>query len=201
MMTTLSTRFRGFLPIVIDVETAGLNPQKDALLELAAISIKMNEAGFIEPDRTYHYHVEPFEGANLDPVSLAFNKIDPYHPFRMALPEKEVFQDFYKAIQNECKEKNCSKAVIVAHNAWFDQHFMNAATRRAKITQNPFHSFTSLDTATLAALIYGQTVLPKALEAAQIPYNQQEAHSALYDAQCTAELFCQIVNRWKMLGG
>lgn len=200
-MTTLRSRFRGFLPVVIDVETAGFNPRKDALLELAAITIKMNDQGLIEPDNTYHYHVEPFAGANLDPSALAFNKIDPFHPFRLALPEKDILNAFYKEIQKECKEKNCNRAVIVAHNAWFDHHFLNAATHRANITKNPFHAFTSFDTASLSALIYGQTVLPKALEAARIPYDQEEAHSALYDVKCTAALFCTMVNRWKMLGG
>jgi len=197
-MNTIAKRFRGFLPIVVDVETGGLNPQHDALLELAAISIKMDNEGFIHPDRTYHYHIESFEGANLDPEALAFNKIDPHHPFRFAITEKEALETLFSGISNECKEKHCTRAVLVGHNAWFDQHFLNAATERSKI-KSPFHRFTSLDTATLSALVYGHTVLSKALALAKIPFIADNAHSALYDAECTTELFCKIVNKWKEL--
>ncbi|MFI4938477.1 MAG: ribonuclease T [Candidatus Berkiellales bacterium] len=201
MAHNLASRFRGFLPVVIDIESGGVDVHQDALLELAAITIKMDEEGFIHPDQTYHYHVLPFHGANLDPEALQFNKIDPYHPFRFAITEGEALKDLFAKIRKECKQKGCSRAVIVAHNAWFDQHFINAAVKREKITQSPFHRFTSLDTATLSALAYGQTVLSKALKAANLPFDTEEAHSALYDAECTAKLFCIIVNRWKNLGG
>ncbi len=200
-MTSIATRFRGFLPIVIDVESGGVNPQTDALLEMAAISLKMDETGLISPDQTYHYHVAPFEGAKLNPEALAFNKIDPGHPFRFAQSENEVLTEFFAAIFKECQEKKCTRAVVVGHNAWFDQHFLNAAIMRCQIKKNPFHRFTSLDTATLSALMFGQTVLAKALEAANIPFKTDDAHSALYDAQSTALLFCDIVNRFKGLGG
>jgi len=195
----ISQRFRGFLPIIIDVETGGIDPRKDALLELAAVSIKMDEQGLIHPDAEYHYHILPFEGSNLDPESLAFNKIDPHHPFRFAVPESEALHDLFSKIKKECKQKDCRRAVIVGHNAWFDQHFVNCAATRCKITKMPFHRFTSFDTATLSGLAYGQTVLSKALSAANIPFDTEQAHSALYDAQCTAQLFCAIVNQWHKL--
>lgn len=193
----IASRFRGFLPVVIDVESGGLNPSTDALLELAAITLKMDENGIIVPDQTYHYHFIPFENAVLDPEALAFNKIDPHHPLRFAVEEKEALTDLFSHIQRECKEKKCQRAVVVGHNAWFDLHFLNAAIARGKFTNSPFHRFTSFDTATLSALVYGQTVLSKALDEAKIPFNSDEAHSALYDAQATAELFCKIVETWR----
>lgn len=201
MKKDLAARFRGFLPVVVDVETGGVNPVNDALLEIGAVTITMDDQGLIHPDQAYHYHVLPFEGANLDKDALAFNKIDPYHPFRFAVSETEALKALFRAIFKECKQKGCSRAVLVGHNAWFDQQFMNAAAKRCGISHNPFHRFTSLDTATLAALAYGQTVLSKALEIAQITFNTDEAHSALYDAEHTAKLFCAIINRWKELGG
>lgn len=196
-MSDLASRFRGFLPVVIDVESGGINPQTDALLELAAITLKMEDNGKLVPDQTYHYHILPFENANLDPEALAFNKIDPLHPLRFAIEEKEAITDLFTHIQQECKEKKCTRAVVVGHNAWFDLHFLNAATQRAQCKSSPFHRFTSFDTATLAALVYKQTVLSKALEAAHIEFKSHEAHSALYDAQATATLFCKIVDMWK----
>ncbi len=192
----IAHRFRGFLPIVIDVETGGVTPNQDALLELAAVSIKMEPDGLIYPDKTYHYHILPFQGANLNPEALAFNKIDPLYPLRFAIEESEALPMLFKEIQRECKEKKCQRGVVVGHNAWFDQQFLNAAANRCKIKHPPFHRFTSFDTATLCALVYGQTVLSKAMKLANIPFDTREAHSALYDAECTAKLFCEIVNKW-----
>lgn len=198
MLNELSKRFRGFLPVIIDVETGGIEPKKDALLELAAISTKMNEQGLLEIDKTYHYHIKPFEGGNLNPEALAFNKIIPDHPFRFAINEKEALTQLFAAIKQECQDKKCSRAVLVGHNAWFDQQFLNEAVIRTKLKNNPFHRFTSFDTATLGALIYGHTVLSKACELAHISHDSKQAHSALYDAECTAQLFCQMVNLWPL---
>lgn len=197
MVLDIASRFRGFLPVVIDVESAGLNPATDALLELAAITLKMEEDGSLVVDNTYHYHILPFEGANLDAEALAFNKIQPYHPLRFAVDEKEALTDLFTHIRQECLLKKCQRGVVVGHNAWFDLHFLNAAIARSKFNNPPFHRFTSFDTATLSALVYGQTVLSKALEAAGIEFNSEEAHSALYDTQATAALFCKIVETWR----
>lgn len=196
-MINLASRFRGFLPVVIDVETGGINPATDALLELAAITLKMNDEGNLVPDQTYHYHILPFKNANLDPEALAFNKIKVDHPLRFAIEELEALTDLFDKIKKECENKKCSRAVVVGHNAWFDLHFLNAASKRCQFKSTPFHRFTSFDTATLSALIFGQTVLSKALELANIEFKSHEAHSALYDAKATAELFCKIVQMWK----
>ena len=56
-----------------------------------------------------------------------------------------------------------------------------------------------IDTVTLAGMAYGQTVLSRAVQAAGIEWNGDEAHSAVYDTQKTAELFCKILNRWGAL--
>lgn len=186
-------RFRGFLPIVVDVETGGIDSRKDALLEIAMVSLKMDEIGQFSIDALFHEHVIPDEKMRLDPKSLAFNKIDPFHPFRFAKPEKEALEFLFNEVKKLKKINSCTHAVLVGHNAWFDLAFINEAAARNKL-KSPFHAFTSFDTATLSALIYGQTVLPKALMAAGIEYNADEAHSAIYDAMRTAELFCKIVN-------
>lgn len=200
-MDQINKRFRGFLPVVIDVETGGFNAKRDALLEIAAVFIEMDEKGLLYPGQTISHHVIPFEGSNLDPQALEFTKIDPYHPFRFAVSEESALTELFEAIQGVLKRTQCKRAVLVGHNAWFDLSFVMATARRCKYKKIPFHGFTSLDTATLSGLVYGQTVLAKALKAAEIPYNVTEAHSALYDAKCTAELFCEIVNQFQYLGG
>ncbi len=195
----MASRFRGFLPVVVDVETAGFNAQTDALLEIAAVTLRIDDEGVICPHETHACHVEPFAGANLEPSALAFNGIDPYHPFRLAKPEAEALHIIFNAVRKAIKESGCTRAILVGHNPFFDLGFLNATVARAKIKRNPFHPFSTFDTATLGGLAYGQTVLARAAHEAGLEWDSREAHSAIYDAQKTAELFCAVVNRWGML--
>lgn len=197
----LNQRFRGYFPVIIDVETGGFNAQTDALLELAAVTTCMDIHGNLQIDRTFHYHIIPFDGANLEQAALDFNGIDPYCALRGAITEEEAIKDLCKQIRKAQKEADCQRSVIVAHNAAFDQGFVNAAIERCNLKRSPFHPFVSFDTTSLAGLTLGQTVLVKACLAAGIEFDQKEAHSALYDTAKTAELFCFMVNKWKALGG
>lgn len=197
----IAYRFRGFLPVVLDLETGGFNARRDALLESAIVMIEMNDDGYLVPGEKLSFNIEPFEGSNIEPAALEFTGIDPYHPFRMAVPEKEALQETFRAVRAEVRRTGCSRAVIVAHNASFDQGFLNRASERCNLKRNPFHPFSSFDTATLCGLAFGQTVLARACEAAGIPFDSDEAHSAKYDCEKTADLFCHIVNRWQELGG
>jgi len=195
--TVMAKRFSGFLPVVVDVETGGLNSATDALLEIAAVTLAFDNNNQLHPEKTYFAHVLPFTGANLDPNALEINKIDPTHPFRFAVEEQQALQDIFKPIQQLVIQLNCQRAVLVGHNASFDLSFLQAAINRCELKKNPFHRFTTFDTATLAGVMLGQTVLAKACKAASIAFNQNEAHSAIYDAEKTAELFCYIVNRFQ----
>jgi len=195
-------RFRGYFPVVVDVETAGFNAKTDALLEIAATTLKLDEdTGEFSLDETIHFHVDPFEGANLEQSALEFTGIDPTNPLRGAVCERTALTEIFKKIRKKMKAAGCQRAVMVAHNASFDLGFVNAATERCNIKRSPFHPFVSFDTTSLSGLALGQTVLAKACEAAKIEFNNNEAHSALYDTEKTAELFCYIVNKWKQLGG
>jgi ribonuclease T len=194
-----SKRFRSYLPVVVDIETAGFDPQRNALLEIAAVILAMDEDGLLALQETHAAHVVPFPGAKLDEAALAFNKIDPYHPFRFALSEKDALEKIFLPVRAAIKRNGCTRAILVGHNPAFDIGFLNAAVTRAGIKKNPFHPFSTFDTATLSGLAYGQTVLAKAARAAGIEWDCQEAHSAIYDAEQTARLFCGIVNRWHNL--
>ena len=197
----INQRFRGFLPVVVDIETGGVVAATDAVLQIAAVMVHMDETGTLYPGATYTTHVEPFPGANLDPKSLEFNGIDPDHPLRMAVPEEEALRQIFQPIRAEIRATECSRAVLVGHNAWFDLGFLNAAANRCGMKRNPFHPFSSFDTATLSGLAFGQTVLARGIAAAGICWDAREAHSAIYDAEKTAELFCKIVNQWDALSG
>lgn len=193
--TPMAGRFRGFLPVVVDVETGGFDASTDALLEIAAVTLRMCDNGDLERDTTVSYHVKPFEGANIEPASLEVNGIDPHHPLRPALPEQEALNRIFREVRRAVSANNCTRAVLVGHNAHFDLGFLNAAVARTGIKRNPFHPFSVFDTATLGGVALGQTVLRRAAEAAHIEWDSSAAHSARYDTEQTAELFCTIVNR------
>ena len=192
-------RFRGFLPVVVDIETGGFDSERDALLEIAAVIVRMDEHGFVHPDPVISTHVEPFPGANIDPKSLEITGIDVTHPFRAAIEERAALDHIFTPIRRALREYDCQRAILVGHNAAFDISFLNAAVRRTSHKRNPFHQFSCFDTATLAGLAYGQTVLSRAVQAAGFEWNANEAHSAVYDAERTSLLFCDIVNRWKTM--
>jgi len=193
----LSLRFRGYLPIVVDVETGGFNWHTDALLEVAATPIDMDEDGNLICGETVDFPVLPFEGANLEQAALEFTGIDPYASERAALDEGEAMRELFSVIRRAVKAAGCKRAILVGHNAFFDHSFVFAAANRQKIKRNPFHPFSTFDTVSLAGMAFGQTVLAKACGMAGIGFSNREAHSAAYDCSKTAELFCSIVNRWR----
>lgn len=199
--TPMSARFRGYLPVVVDIECGGFNAKTDAILEIGAVILGFNEKGHLGIEQTFFQRVIPFTGSNIEEAALKFTGIDPYHPLRIARAEKDVFEDMFRIIRSALKTNQCKRAILVAHNAHFDHGFINAATDRHALKRNPFHPFSSFDTATLSGLAYGQTVLARACEAAGIEFSNSEAHSAKYDAEKTAQLFCGIVNKWKAMGG
>lgn len=199
---TLKERFRKFLPVVVDVETAGFNSQTDALLEIACIPILLDEHGVFYPGEALNAHIEPFEGANLEPSALAFTGIDPNNPMRKAIAEDEktALRRIFKGLKEVRRIEDCRQCVLIGHNAHFDLAFLNAAVLRTNSkNHNPFHQFSVFDTVTLAALAFGQTVLARACKAAGLDFDGKDAHSALYDTQKTAELFCHILNHYPML--
>lgn len=199
---TLCERFRGYFPVVVDIETGGFNSETDAMLEIAASVLDMNKEGDLYCKQTYTYYIKPFEGANIDKAALEFTGIDPYHPLRPAQDEKKALAELFKIIKEAQKESLCKRTILVGHNSAFDLSFLNAAIERNNLKKaSPFHPFSSFDTATLAGLALGQTVLAKACYYANIEFDNNEAHTSTYDTIKTAELFCYIVNRWKALGG
>jgi ribonuclease T len=191
----MARRFRGYLPVAIDVETGGFHAATDALLEIAAVLIDMDSDGTLRRGATHHFHVKPFEGGRLDPTSLSITGIDPHHPLRPALPERDALQRIFREIRHAVRANQCRRAILVGHNAAFDLGFLNAAVARADVKRNPFHPFSCFDTATLAGAALGQTVLSKAVTVAGLKWDAGSAHNARYDAECSADIFCLVCNR------
>lgn len=187
-------RFRGFLPVVVDVETGGFNAQTDALLEVAAVVLGVDDDGRLSPRETLFAAITPFEGANLEKASLEVNGIRVDNPLRLAVDEREALEKIFRPIRRAVSENGCKRAILVGHNAHFDLGFINAAVARTGYKRNPFHPFSVFDTVTLSGAAFGQTVLARALVAAGLDYDASQAHGAIYDAEQTAALFCQLVN-------
>ena len=195
----MKNRFRGFLPVVVDVETGGFKSAGDAILEIAAITLTMDDTGLLCIDEQLSHQIIPFPGSNIEQSALEFTGIDPYDPERKAITEEEALRDVFRLVKKAVRTRDCTRAILVGHNAHFDHGFVYAAATRHKLKRNPFHPFSVFDTATLGGLAYGQTVLSRACEEAGIDFEAAAAHSAGYDAEKTAELFCRIVNRWREL--
>ena len=197
---TLANRFRGYLPVVVDVETGGFDWNKHALLEIAVQPLELDADGRLVPGPMSSAHVVPAPGTLIDPKSLEVTGIDIDHPFRDAKPERQALESVFAPVREALKRQGCQRAILVGHNAHFDLNFLNAAVARSGHKRNPFHPFSVFDTVTLAGVAYGQTVLARALQAAELEWNAQDAHSAVYDTERTAQLFCKIVNAWPQRG-
>ncbi|GAA4800245.1 ribonuclease T [Lysobacter hankyongensis] len=196
----MSERFRGYLPVVVDVETGGFDWNRHALLEIAVQPIDLDENGRLVPGEMASAHLVPAPGTEIDPKSLQVTGIDLDHPFRLAKPERDALDHVFAAVRAAVRKHDCQRAILVGHNAHFDLNFLNAAVARTQHKRNPFHPFSVFDTVTLAGIAYGQTVLARAVLAAGLSWNGEEAHSAVYDTERTAELFCKIANSWPRMG-
>lgn len=192
----MARRFRGYLPVVVDVETGGFDWNRHALLEIAVVPIDLDGDGRYILGETSATHVEPAEGTQIDPQSLEVTGIDLDHPFRMAKAEREALNHVFAPVRAAVKKHGCQRAILVGHNAHFDLNFLNAAVARCGHKRNPFHPFSVFDTVTLGGVAYGQTVLARAVQAAGFTWDSAEAHSAIYDAEQTARLFCAVLNSW-----
>lgn len=193
----MAERFRGFLPVVVDVETGGFDCNRHALLEIAAVPIELDGEGWCVPGEMVSTHVEPFPGAEIDPRSLEVTGIRLDTPLRGALEERAALDHIFVPVRAAAKRHGCQRAILVGHNAHFDLGFLNAAIARTGHKRSPFHPFSTFDTVTLAGMAYGQTVLSRAVQAAGLVWDGDQAHSAVYDTERTAQLFCAVLNRWR----
>ena len=199
--SALARRFRGYLPVVVDVETSGLDYQRHAILEIAAAILDFDANGRLAITTTYNEHLLPFAGAEFDPEAMRLNGIDPSYPLRFAKPERAGLLDFLKPIHAKLQSSGCRKAILVGHNAVFDLSFLQASSARAGVKLDCLHRFSVLDTVSLGALACGHTVLATACRRMGLHFDNDDAHTALYDVELTAQLFCAIVNQWQDLGG
>ena len=191
----LKNRFRKYLPVVVDIETGGFDPTSNAILEIAITLIEEENKKLIVGE-TFRHHIVPFEGSIVEKESLEFTKINLDHPLRNAVTESEALNDLFKIINKAKNKYECSRAILVGHNAHFDNSFLTESLKRNNIKKTPFHKFSVIDTVSLGVLATGQTVLARICDKLNIDYDNDEAHSAAYDTVVTAQVFCSILNKY-----
>ena len=191
----LKNRFRKYLPVVVDIETGGFDPELNAILEIAITLIEENDNKFVVGE-THRHHIIPFKNSIIEKESLEFTKIKLDHPLRNAIDEKDALNDIFKIINKVKNKYECSRAILVGHNAHFDNSFLDAAVKRNNIKRTPFHKFSVIDTVSLGVLATGQTVLARICDKLEIDYDNDQAHSAAYETLVTAKVFCSIFNSY-----
>ena len=193
----LKERFRKFLPVVVDLETGGFDSKKNAILEIAIQLIDEEDSRLVLGE-SHRFHIEPFENLIVDKDALEFLKLDLNHPLRVAVEERFALQEIFKIINKQKNKYECSRAILVGHNAFFDHSFLLEGCLRNNIKKSPFHPFSLIDTVSLGVLATKQTVLARICNELDISYDNEEAHSAAYDAMVTAQVFCKIINNFDL---
>ena len=189
----LNARFRGYLPVVIDVETGGFDRSRHALLQIAIVLLGW-EDDRLYPANTHVWDLIPHADMDVEDASLQVTGIDLTDPDREAISEGDALQECFRVVRRAVRDANCQRAIVTAHNGHFDHGFLTTGGERNNIKRNPFHPFSVIDTASLAAVAVGHTVLSEACARAGIDFDEDNAHSARYDAEITAALFCSIFN-------
>ena len=101
----MKTKFRKYLPVVVDLETGGFTPSSDAILEIAITLINYDREFSV--GETHRFHIDPFPGLKIHQDALEFTKINLEHPLRNAVSEQEALQSIFKIINQTIFFINC----------------------------------------------------------------------------------------------
>ncbi|MGR3712345.1 MAG: exonuclease domain-containing protein [Shimia sp.] len=170
--------------VVFDSETTGLLPHKDEIVQLGAVRVLR---GQIVTGETINRLVNP--GRPIPPVSTKVHHITDAM-VADAPPLAPVAAEFHHFARD---------AVIVAHNAPFDMAFLH---RRAK-EFNLAWPHPVLDTVLLSAVLFGTTethTLDALCARLGVTIPEHLRHTALGDAQATAEVLCRMLPMLKSRG-
>ncbi len=192
-----SRRFRGFLPVVIDVETGGFHlAAPTRCWRSPPSSSRWTTPAGCAAARRMRFTCKPFEGARLDPVSLEVNGIDPWHPLRPAIDEADALQRLFREIRTAIR----AHALPARHSrrATTRPSIWASSTRRSSAPASSAIRFIRSRASTprrSAASALGQTVLRARRAAGGHRMGSAAARTrAAYDAERTADLFCHICN-------
>ncbi|SFL88032.1 3'-5' exonuclease [Shimia aestuarii] len=163
--------------VVFDSETTGLLPHKDEVVQLGAVRVVK---GRIVPGEKIDQLVDP--GIKIPPASTKVHHIT--DAMVAGAPDiEQVSREFHHFSRG---------AVIVAHNAPFDMAFLRRQAKSMDIEWD--HPI--LDTVLLSAVLFGASethTLDALCDRLGVTIPDHLRHTALGDAQATAEVLCRML--------
>jgi DNA polymerase-3 subunit epsilon len=178
--------------IVVDVETTGLSPQRNALVSIGAVD-------FAEPTRQFYGECRPRAGAQIDDGALAVNG---YSREQLHDPERpsagQLLQDFIAWLEP------IRDTTIAGQNPSFDRGFLSAEAKQAGINWWPSHRLIDLHSLAFAALLRADLPMPvdergrsslssdRIMELVGVP-TEPRPHIAINGALWEAEAFGRLI--------
>lgn len=158
--------------VVFDLETTGLSPLKDKIIEIGAVKIENGKiidrfSTFVNPEKPIPYEIEQLTNINDQMVAGA-----------------KVIEEILPAFLMFCGDSS-----VVAHNAIFDTSFIKHECKNLGIEWKP----TIVDTVTLSHLLLpnlSRFKLDNVAKALDIKLDNH--HRAVDDAECTAYIFIKL---------
>jgi ATP-dependent DNA helicase DinG len=161
--------------VAVDCETTGLDPERDAIIQLAAVRVTPEGSGewwtLVAPGRPVPLHVQRLTG--IDP-----RRLDLAPPPAQALAALGAF---------------VGSLPLFAHHAAFDEAFLHAAARRAGVPSLPGPFYDTLELARLVDPLAPSHRLADL--AGRHGLELAQAHDALHDARATAALTTLLLQR------
>ena len=163
--------------VVFDIETTGLSPRYNKIIEIGAVRIKDGRiqdrySQFINPEVPIPYSITKLTSINDNMV--------------MEAPTiEEVLPQFFEFVGD---------AILVAHNASFDTGFIKEFAKRQGLS----FDYTIVDTMTLAHILIpelGKYTLDRLCK--QFNVSLENHHRACDDAAATAEIFVKMLKMIK----
>ncbi|WP_243612017.1 3'-5' exonuclease [Shimia aestuarii] len=170
--------------VVFDTETTGLLPHKDEIVQIGAVRV-VN--GRIVPGEEINQLVNP--GMPIPPASTKVHHVTNAMVADAPLIDTAA-SDFHKF---------AGGAVIVAHNAPFDMAFLKRHGKRLGLAWD--HPI--IDTVLLSAVLFGASethTLDALCDRLGVTIPPHLRHTALGDAQATAEVLCKMIPMLKSRG-
>jgi len=167
--------------IVFDIETTGLKPELDRIIEIGCVEL----IDGVKTGRTFHRYVNP-QGRKIDPEAFGIHGISD-----KALSRAPRFDDIAGDFLEFVGESR-----LVAHNGReFDLLFVNNMLRDGKTKNPPIEESRLTDTLELSRERYpGQrNRLSDLCERYEIDTRHRTKHSALVDADLLAKVYCEMV--------
>ncbi|QEN06228.1 3'-5' exonuclease [Thiospirochaeta perfilievii] len=164
--------------VVFDLETTGLNPKSERIIEIGALKIRDNEivdrlSMLVNPGIPVPFYSTKVNGITTDMLIGCISDIEGV----------KQFIEF---------SKNC---IIVAHNISFDIGFINSYLERAN---TPILENMLVDTVRLARKAFpGEKKYSLGIIASRLNIDVLNAHRAEDDARVCYELYTMCINKLK----